>query len=136
MVTIVRKLPEDALLRHGNLPRLVLRHDFQHPALVRRKIARGKLLHLLRSGLRVVVQQGPQCVDARGIPRCSFKLVHEERGPRRSARHCLPHRFHHASQLAETGEWFREFLRQSAEEAGRIAGVRYAEGFRRLTLGP
>ena len=43
--------------------------------------------------------------------------------------------FRHASQLTETGEWFREFLRQSAEEAGRAAGVRYAEGFRRLTLG-
>jgi LmbE family N-acetylglucosaminyl deacetylase len=43
--------------------------------------------------------------------------------------------FCHASQLAETGEWFREFLRQSAEEAGRAAGVRYAEAFRRLDLG-
>lgn len=43
--------------------------------------------------------------------------------------------FQHASQLTETGDWFREFLRQSAEEAGRAAGVRYAEGFRRLTLG-
>jgi LmbE family N-acetylglucosaminyl deacetylase len=44
--------------------------------------------------------------------------------------------FRHASQLTDTGEWFRDFLRQSAEEAGRAAGVRYAEGFRRLTLGP
>jgi LmbE family N-acetylglucosaminyl deacetylase len=44
--------------------------------------------------------------------------------------------FCHASQLTETGEWFREFLRTSAEEGGRAAGVRYAEGFRRLTLGP
>ncbi len=43
--------------------------------------------------------------------------------------------FCHASQLTETGEWFREFLRQSAEDAGRAAGVRYAEGFRRLTFG-
>lgn len=43
--------------------------------------------------------------------------------------------FCHASQLTETGEWFREFLRSSAEDAGRAAGVRYAEGFRRLTLG-
>jgi LmbE family N-acetylglucosaminyl deacetylase len=43
--------------------------------------------------------------------------------------------FLHASQLTDTGEWFREFLRQSAEEAGRFAGVPYAEGFRRLTLG-
>lgn len=43
--------------------------------------------------------------------------------------------FCHASQLTETGEWFREFLRDRAEEAGREAGVPYAEGFRRLTLG-
>jgi LmbE family N-acetylglucosaminyl deacetylase len=43
--------------------------------------------------------------------------------------------FCHASQLTETGEWFREFLRERAEEAGRAAGVRYAEAFRRLTLG-
>lgn len=42
--------------------------------------------------------------------------------------------FCHASQLVETGEWFREFLRASAEEAGRAAGVRYAEAFRRLDL--
>ena len=42
--------------------------------------------------------------------------------------------FCHASQLTETGEWFREFLRASAEEAGRAAGVRYAESFRRLDL--
>jgi len=42
--------------------------------------------------------------------------------------------FRHESQLTETGEWFRDFLRRSAEEAGRAAGVRYAEGFRRLTL--
>jgi len=43
--------------------------------------------------------------------------------------------FCHASQLTHTGDWFREFLRQSAEDAGRMAGVRYAEGFRRLTFG-
>jgi LmbE family N-acetylglucosaminyl deacetylase len=43
--------------------------------------------------------------------------------------------FCHASQLTETGDWFREFLRQRAEEEGRLAGVRYAEGFRRLALG-
>jgi len=43
--------------------------------------------------------------------------------------------FCHASQLTETGDWFREFLRDRAEEAGRAAGVRYAEGFRRLTFG-
>jgi LmbE family N-acetylglucosaminyl deacetylase len=43
--------------------------------------------------------------------------------------------FCHASQLTETGEWFREFLRERAEEGGRAAGVRYAEGFRRLSFG-
>jgi len=43
--------------------------------------------------------------------------------------------FCHASQLTETGEWFRDFLRQSAEEAGRAAGVPYAESFRRITIG-
>ena len=43
--------------------------------------------------------------------------------------------FCHASQLVETGDWFREFLRTSAEEAGRAAGVHYAESFRRLELG-
>jgi LmbE family N-acetylglucosaminyl deacetylase len=42
--------------------------------------------------------------------------------------------FCHASQLTETGEWFRQFLRDRAEEAGRAAGVAYAEGFRRLTF--
>jgi LmbE family N-acetylglucosaminyl deacetylase len=42
--------------------------------------------------------------------------------------------FCHASQLVETGEWFRAFLRQRAEEAGRAAGVSYAEGFRRLAF--
>jgi LmbE family N-acetylglucosaminyl deacetylase len=42
--------------------------------------------------------------------------------------------FCHESQLVETGEWFREFLRERAEEGGRAAGVRYAEGFRRLTF--
>jgi LmbE family N-acetylglucosaminyl deacetylase len=43
--------------------------------------------------------------------------------------------FCHESQLTETGEWFREFLRERAEEGGRSAGVRYAEGFRRLSFG-
>jgi hypothetical protein len=43
--------------------------------------------------------------------------------------------FCHVSQLTETGDWFREFLRQQAEEGGQAAGVRYAEGFRRLTFG-
>ena len=42
--------------------------------------------------------------------------------------------FCHASQLVETGEWFRQFLRDSAEAAGRAAGVTYAEAFRRLAL--
>jgi LmbE family N-acetylglucosaminyl deacetylase len=42
--------------------------------------------------------------------------------------------FKHASQLVETGEWFREFLRDLAEQGGRAAGTRYAEGFRRLVL--
>jgi LmbE family N-acetylglucosaminyl deacetylase len=44
--------------------------------------------------------------------------------------------FCHASQLVETGEWFRQFLQEQAEEQGRRAGVRYAEGFRRIVLGP
>ena len=44
--------------------------------------------------------------------------------------------FCHASQLVETGDWFREFLRERAEEGGRgRAACRYAEAFRRLTLG-
>jgi LmbE family N-acetylglucosaminyl deacetylase len=42
--------------------------------------------------------------------------------------------FCHASQLAETGDWFREFLRESAIAAGRAAGVTYAEAFRRIVL--
>jgi len=42
--------------------------------------------------------------------------------------------FCHASQLVETGEWFREFLRERAEEGGRRVGVRYAEGFRRIVF--
>ena len=41
----------------------------------------------------------------------------------------------HTSQLGEGGEWFRSVLRQRAEEEGRQAGVRFAEGFRRLRLG-
>ena len=43
--------------------------------------------------------------------------------------------FCHASQLVETGDWFREYLRESAVEAGRIAEVQYAEAFRRISLG-
>ena len=42
--------------------------------------------------------------------------------------------FRHTSQLTETGEFFRAFLRERAEEGGRAAGVPHAEGFRRLTL--
>ena len=42
--------------------------------------------------------------------------------------------FCHVSQLEETGEWFRQFLRDSAEAAGRAAGVTYAEAFRRLAV--
>ncbi len=42
--------------------------------------------------------------------------------------------FCHASQLEATGEWFREFLRDSAEAAGRAAGITYAEGFRRIVI--
>ena len=40
----------------------------------------------------------------------------------------------HESQLGEAGEWMRQVVRQRAEEGGRLAGVAYAEGFRRLTL--
>jgi LmbE family N-acetylglucosaminyl deacetylase len=42
----------------------------------------------------------------------------------------------HRSQLREAEEWFGAVLRQRAEDGGRMAGVRYAEGFRRLTLAP
>jgi LmbE family N-acetylglucosaminyl deacetylase len=41
----------------------------------------------------------------------------------------------HESQVAEAGEWLRTFVQERAEEAGRPAGVRYAEGFRRLVFG-
>jgi LmbE family N-acetylglucosaminyl deacetylase len=40
----------------------------------------------------------------------------------------------HESQLAETGEWLRQVVRQRAEEGGRQVGVAYAEGFRLLRL--
>lgn len=40
----------------------------------------------------------------------------------------------HASQVGEPGEWLRDVVRQRAEDAGRRAGVRYAEGFRRVVL--
>jgi LmbE family N-acetylglucosaminyl deacetylase len=42
--------------------------------------------------------------------------------------------FCHASQLVETGDWFRDFLRETAIEAGRAAGVPFAEAFRRIGL--
>ena len=42
--------------------------------------------------------------------------------------------FCHASQLVETGDWFRQFLRLSAEAAGRAAGVTHAEAFRRISF--
>jgi len=42
--------------------------------------------------------------------------------------------FCHASQLVEAGDWFRQFLRERAEEGGAAAGVRYAEAFRRITF--
>ena len=38
----------------------------------------------------------------------------------------------HESQLGEAGEWLRTAVRERAEEAGRAAGVPYAEGFRLL----
>lgn len=40
----------------------------------------------------------------------------------------------HKSQLGEGGEWLRAVVRERAEEGGRAAGVRYAEGFRRVVL--
>lgn len=42
--------------------------------------------------------------------------------------------FCHASQLVETGDWFRDFLRETAVDAGRVAGVQFAEAFRRIAL--
>jgi len=40
----------------------------------------------------------------------------------------------HASQIGEPGEWLRTVVRHRAEDAGRRAGVRFAEGFRRVQL--
>lgn len=40
----------------------------------------------------------------------------------------------HASQVGEPGEWLRLVVRERAEQAGREAGVRFAEAFRRLSL--
>lgn len=42
--------------------------------------------------------------------------------------------FRHESQLVETGDWFREFLRERAEQAGAEAGLRHAESFRRIVF--
>ena len=42
----------------------------------------------------------------------------------------------HETQLGGAGEWLRSVVRQRAEDAGRQAGVTYAEGFRRLVLSP
>jgi LmbE family N-acetylglucosaminyl deacetylase len=42
--------------------------------------------------------------------------------------------FCHASQLQDTGDWFRQFLRDRAEEASATSGSRYTESFRRLQL--
>lgn len=40
----------------------------------------------------------------------------------------------HASQLGDSGEWLRTAVRRRAEEAGRQAGVRFAEAYRRVQL--
>ncbi len=40
----------------------------------------------------------------------------------------------HASQLLDANDWFASALRDGAEEAGRQAGVAYAEAFRRVHL--
>jgi LmbE family N-acetylglucosaminyl deacetylase len=42
----------------------------------------------------------------------------------------------HVSQLGAGGESFRQVLEGRAAEAGRVAGVGYAEAFRRVWLGP
>jgi LmbE family N-acetylglucosaminyl deacetylase len=41
----------------------------------------------------------------------------------------------HASQLGEGGEWLRSVVRQQAEGAGQLAGVPFAEAFRKVVLG-
>lgn len=40
----------------------------------------------------------------------------------------------HETQVGETGEWLRTAVRQRAEDAGRRAGVPFAEGFRLIRL--
>ena len=42
--------------------------------------------------------------------------------------------FCHTSQLTDAGEWFRQFLRDRAEESGGVGGARYTEAFRRLSF--
>jgi len=42
--------------------------------------------------------------------------------------------FCHESQLVDTGEWFREWLRERSNDVGKTVGVPYAESFRRLDL--
>ena len=41
----------------------------------------------------------------------------------------------HRTQFADKDGWAGEAVRRLAAEEGRRAGVAYAEGFRRLTLG-
>lgn len=41
----------------------------------------------------------------------------------------------HRSQIGETAEWLRTAVRERADEAGREAGVPYAESFRRVRMG-
>lgn len=41
----------------------------------------------------------------------------------------------HETQLGGGGEWLGGVVGEQAEEAGRLAGVRYAEAFRRVVLG-
>lgn len=40
----------------------------------------------------------------------------------------------HTTQIGDNGEWLRTAVRQRAEDAGRQAGVAFAEGYRRLQL--
>ena len=42
--------------------------------------------------------------------------------------------FCHTSQLVETGPWLHTLAREQAEEAGRAAGVDFAEYLRKLTF--
>jgi LmbE family N-acetylglucosaminyl deacetylase len=42
----------------------------------------------------------------------------------------------HLSQLTDAGDWIASALRDGAEDAGREAGVGYAEPFRRIWLAP